>query len=181
MRTTDGGAGGVDREMAPWDLVVRELITVERLTRARFNEALRPLGLTMTHVDVLTHLSGRPGGALVNEIVDVVAVNQPAVSKMLHLLVELGAVRVETPNTDARCRLVRLTDLGAELLSRARVAMRPEAESALGHLGGGDVDRLVSLLAEVRVQLERTEAANRSSCEARPRATRRASGSHRTG
>src|SRR3954447_9849283 len=100
-------------------LVVRELSIVHQLAHTRLNRALRPLGITFTHAGVLFHLVSVGAQASVSQIAAAMEVNQPAVSKTLKALAELGAVVIETPSDDGRRRIVRLTPAGGELTTRA--------------------------------------------------------------
>src|SRR5690349_15133187 len=88
---------------------VRELAAAHQLLTTRLNAALRPLGLTMTHTSLLSHLTGAADGYSISEIAASMEVNQPAVSKTVKVLVDRGAVTVETDPEDARRRTVRLT------------------------------------------------------------------------
>ena len=148
-------------ELQGW--AVRELAIVHQLTSTRLNRALRPLGITLTHVSLLTHLTHVPDGCSVGEIAEAMEVNQPAVSKTLRTLTDHGAVVVETPADDARRRVVRLTASGADLLTQARLAMHPEATRVFSGLPDEDLTRLAGLLADVRGHLDRGAASRRPS------------------
>ncbi|WP_456789812.1 MarR family winged helix-turn-helix transcriptional regulator [Cellulomonas sp. P5_C5] len=139
-------------ELQGW--AVRELAIVHQLTSTRLNRALKPLGLTLTHVSLLTHLTYVPAGCSVGEIAEAMEVNQPAVSKTLRTLTDHGAVDVETSASDARRRVVRLTARGADLLSQARLAMHPEATHVFSVLPDDELTRLASLLAVVHGHLD---------------------------
>jgi DNA-binding MarR family transcriptional regulator len=139
-------------ELQGW--AVRELAVVHQLTSTRLNRALKPLGITFTHVSLLTHLSHVPHGCSVGDIAEAMEVNQPAVSKTLRALAEQGAVVIETPADDARRRVVRLTASGTDLLTRARLAMHPEATRAFSVLPDEDLARLAGLLSDVRGHLD---------------------------
>jgi DNA-binding MarR family transcriptional regulator len=135
---------------------IRELAIVHQLASTRLNRALKPLGITLTHASLLSHLTQAPNGCSVGEIADAMEVNQPAVSKSLRTLTEHGAVSIDTAADDARRRTVRLTESGAALLARARTAMHPEATLAFSVLPDEDLTRLVRLLCDVRAHLDRT-------------------------
>ncbi|GAA2703293.1 MULTISPECIES: MarR family winged helix-turn-helix transcriptional regulator [Actinoplanes] len=133
---------------------VRELAVVHQLSTTRLNRALRPHGVTLTHVAVLSHLAGAPQGCSVGEIAAAMEVNQPAVSKTLRTLTELGAVTAEVAGDDSRRREVRLTARGGELLTTAMLAMHPEATIAFAGLSDERLGLLVDLLTEVRAGLD---------------------------
>jgi DNA-binding MarR family transcriptional regulator len=133
---------------------LRELAIVHQLSSTRLNRALRPLGITLTHTAVLSHLAQVPQGCSVGEIAAAMEVNQPAVSKALRTLVDLGAVGIEVAGDDSRRREVRLTTHGGELLGSAMRAMHPDATVAFAGLSDERLVVLVELLAEVRVRLD---------------------------
>ncbi|BCY05321.1 MarR family winged helix-turn-helix transcriptional regulator [Actinoplanes sp. L3-i22] len=133
---------------------LRELAIVHQLSSTRLNRALRPLGITLTHTAVLSHLAQAPQGCSVGEIAAAMEVNQPAVSKTLRTLVDLGAVGIEVAGDDSRRREVRLTAHGGELLGSAMRAMHPDATVAFAGLSDDRLAALVELLGEVRVRLD---------------------------
>lgn len=133
---------------------IRELAIVHQLSSTRLNRALRPLGVTLTHTAVLSHLAHAPHGCSVGEIAAAMEVNQPAVSKTLRTLIDLGAVTAEVAEGDSRRREVRLTDRGGRLLGEAMMAMHPEATITFAGLSDERLGTLVELLAEVRARLD---------------------------
>jgi DNA-binding MarR family transcriptional regulator len=137
-------------------LAIRELAIVHQLSSTRLNRALRPLGVTLTHTAVLSHLARVPQGCSVGEIAAAMEVNQPAVSKTLRTLIDLGAVTAEVAEGDSRRREIRLTGRGGQLLTEAMMAMHPDATVAFAGLSDERLGLLVELLAEVRVRLDDT-------------------------
>lgn len=133
--------------------VVRELTAVHRLTETRLNRSLRPLGLTLTQVTVLTQLIGRPEGVSVGRLAELMEINQPGVSKILTTLAAGGAVEVTAVAGDGRRRVARLTPAGWQLIVAARTAMHPEATEILGDLDDASLDALHDLLVVVRTRL----------------------------
>lgn len=133
---------------------MRELAIVHQLAATRLNRALRPLGITLTHTAVLSHLANASQGCSVGEIAAAMEVNQPAVSKTLRTLADLGAVTAEVAGDDGRRREIRLTQRGAELLGKAMQAMHPEATVTFGGLSDERLEQLIDLLSEVRERLD---------------------------
>jgi DNA-binding MarR family transcriptional regulator len=80
-------------------------------------------------------------------------VNQPAVSKILQVLAERGAVSVHADDRDARRRTVWLADEGRRLCDQAMEAMHPEATLALDVLDDERLGVFLELLGDVRDQL----------------------------
>src|SRR6476660_8777280 len=56
---------------------LRELAIVHQLSATRLNRALRPLGVTLTHTAVLSHLARAPQGRSAGDIAAATEVNQP--------------------------------------------------------------------------------------------------------
>ncbi|MBB5868141.1 DNA-binding MarR family transcriptional regulator [Allocatelliglobosispora scoriae] len=133
---------------------LRELSILHQLTTTRLNRALRPLGITMTHTSLLFHLMSTPEGTSIGEIADAMEVNQPAVSKTVKALVDQGAVTVESAPDDARRRVVKLTQTGGELLTRAMMAMHPDATLAFEPLDDDRLRGLIGLIAELNAHLD---------------------------
>ncbi len=133
---------------------LRELAIVHQLVTTRLNRALRPLGITLTHTSLMLHLSHAKEDSSVGEIAAAMEVNQPAVSKTLRTLTDLGAVTIDTPPDDARRRSVRLTRAGHTLLTNAMAAMNPDATLAFADLDDAHLDNLVRLLRAVRERLD---------------------------
>jgi DNA-binding MarR family transcriptional regulator len=134
---------------------LRELAIVQRLSATQLNRALRPLGLSLTHVSVLAHLSG-PDGATVGEIARVMDVNQPGVSKIVTALADQDAVEIATADHDGRLRVVHLTPTGRRLLAQARVAMHPQATRTFTDLDDAQLDLLHGLLVTIHQRLDAT-------------------------
>ncbi len=137
---------------------LRELSILHQLTTTRLNRALRPLGITTTHTSLLFHLMSTPEGTSVGEIADAMEVNQPAVSKTIKALTDRGVVTVEPAPDDARRRVVRLTQAGGELLTRAMMAMHPDATLTFESLDDDRLRNLIGLVAEVNAHLDAARA-----------------------
>jgi len=101
---------------------------VRRAARAvarRFDEALRPLGLTNGQFSMLTSLN-RPDAARMWEVAEVLAMDRTTLTAALKPLEGRGLVKVLVDRADKRRRRLALTAAGRELLRRALPVWRRE-------------------------------------------------------
>jgi len=133
---------------------LRGLLIVNQLVVTRLSRALQPTPLTLTYVSVLSHLHRLPDGASVSQIANAMEVNQPAVSKTLKALDELGAVAIERDADDARRLHVRMTPRGRELLEQAEQAMHPAATAIFRDHSSGELARFVRELEALASTIE---------------------------
>ncbi len=105
-------------------LLVRDCclcLHVQRTARAlarRFDEALRPLGLTNGQFSLLMALN-RPTPPGIGAVATLLAMDRTTLTAALKPLRQRGLVAVMIDPTDRRGRLMQLTDAGQVLLSRA--------------------------------------------------------------
>jgi DNA-binding MarR family transcriptional regulator len=156
LKEGDGSltSGDDSERMARQGRVMRELSAVQRLSETRLNRSLRPLGLSMIQLTVLTQLISAPDGETVGQLAEVMEINQSGVSKVVMALAERGAVEVVGVPGDARRRLVKLTGRGWELIIAAREAMHPEASAILADLDDDTLDQLWQVLDRIRHRLQ---------------------------
>ena len=117
---------------------------VQRSARAlarRFDEALRPFGLTNGQFSLLMALN-RPEPPPMGPVAELLAMDRTSLTAMLKPLQRRGMVEVETDPTDRRSRLLRLTPAGHAAL----IAAYPAWEAAHAQLdillGENGPDRL---------------------------------------
>ncbi|WP_274628926.1 MarR family winged helix-turn-helix transcriptional regulator [Arvimicrobium flavum] len=108
----------------------------QRAARAlarRYDEALRPSGLTNGQFSVLMALN-RPGGAGIRDVAEVLAMDRTTVTAVLKPLTRRGLVEVAASPKDRRARALILTQAGRGLLVAALPVwrkMQKEIESLL--------------------------------------------------
>ena len=110
---------------------------VQRAARAvarRFDEALRPLGLTNGQFSLLTSLN-RPQPARVGPVASLLAMDRTTLTAALKPLTRRGLVCVARDATDRRSRVLTLTPAGKRLLARA-VPIWKRTHEAVEHLLG---------------------------------------------
>jgi DNA-binding MarR family transcriptional regulator len=89
-----------------------------RVLARRFDDALRPLGLTNGQFSLLMSLN-RPGSAPMSSVATLLAVDRTTLTAALKPLQRRGLLTVAPDSNDRRARLLTLTPAGAALLAEA--------------------------------------------------------------
>src|SRR3954453_11722767 len=117
---------------------------VQRAARAlarRFDEALRPLGLTNGQFSLTMSLN-RPEPPSIVSVASLLAMDRTTLTAALKPLERRGLVEVTTDPVDRRGRLLSLTLAGRRLLGRAMPIWKRTHGEIEGALDDGDPDRL---------------------------------------
>ena len=131
-------------------LLVRDTclcLHAQRAARAlarRFDEALRPVGLTNGQFSLLMALN-RPTPAPMRAVASLLAMDRTTLTAALKPLERRGLVELRPDPKDGRSRLITLTPDGSSLLARA-VPIWESTHRAVQALTDGDADRLRSQL-----------------------------------
>ena len=113
---------------------------VQRAARAlarRFDEALRPVGLTNGQFSLLMALN-RPEPTAMGPVARLLAMDRTTLTAALKPLERLGLVAVSTDPSDRRSRLLALTEKGRDVLAAAVPiwrAVHAEVEAGLPEPG----------------------------------------------
>jgi DNA-binding MarR family transcriptional regulator len=115
---------------------------LQRAARAlarRFDDALRPIGLTSGQYSMMMSLN-RPEPPTIGSVASLLAMDRTTLTAALKLLQRRGLVTVMVDANDRRSRRLKLTRAGRTLLARAvKVWRRTHAEiDRLLPRGGGD-------------------------------------------
>jgi DNA-binding MarR family transcriptional regulator len=127
-------------------LLVRDTclcLHAQRAARAlarRFDEALRPVGLTNGQFSLLMSLN-RPSPAPMRAVASLLAMDRTTLTAALKPLERRGLVELRPDPKDGRSRLITLTPDGSSLLARA-VPIWESTHQAVQALTDGDADRL---------------------------------------
>jgi DNA-binding MarR family transcriptional regulator len=127
-------------------LLVRDTclcLHAQRAARAlarRFDEALRPVGLTNGQFSLLMSLN-RPSPAPMRAVASLLAMDRTTLTAALKPLERRGLVELRPDPKDGRSRLITLTPGGSSLLARA-VPIWESTHRAVQALTDGDADRL---------------------------------------
>ena len=132
-------------------LLVRDCclcLHVQRAARAlarRFDEALRPLGLTNGQFSLLMSLN-RPEPPAMAAVASLLAMDRTTLTAALKPLARRGLVRIASDPVDRRSRLIALTTKGMTLLARAVPIWQHTHREVEELLPDGDPHRLRSNL-----------------------------------
>ncbi|MGG5258507.1 MarR family winged helix-turn-helix transcriptional regulator [Phycicoccus avicenniae] len=122
-----------------------------------YDDALRPHGLRLTQVAVLSTLRAT-GPVGVTELAAAVGTERSAVARELRPLAADGLVTVAADADDGRVRRVKLTPRGADRLDAAAPAWHRAQDSMRVLLGVAEVEALVRAASAVVDALSRDDA-----------------------
>jgi len=117
---------------------------MQRAARAlarRFDDALRPLGLTNGQFSLLMSLN-RSKPPNMAAVASLLAMDRTTLTAALKPLLRRGLLQVTVDPSDGRGRLMRLTANGRKLLARAVPVWQSTHRVVESLLGDGDVERL---------------------------------------
>ncbi|MGA0596978.1 MarR family winged helix-turn-helix transcriptional regulator [Enterovirga sp. CN4-39] len=117
---------------------------VQRAARAvgrRYDEALRPFGLTNGQFSLLMSLN-RPEPATMGPVANLLAMDRTTLTAALKPLERRGLVEIAPDPKDRRSRRLLLTEDGRSLLARALPVWEATQAEIEGLLGGGEPERL---------------------------------------
>ncbi len=117
---------------------------VQRAARAlarRFDNALRPLGLTNGQFSLMMSLN-RPEAPTIGAVASLLAMDRTTLTAALKPLRRRDLIKITTDRDDHRSRLLHLTPQGRELLARAVPVWVSTHAAVEARLGSGEPDRL---------------------------------------
>ena len=117
---------------------------VQRAARAlarRFDDALRPFGLTNGQFSLLVSLN-RPEPPGMSAVASLLAMDRTTLTAALKPLQRRGLLKVTPAPKDRRGRLLTLTAKGSKLLVRAVPVWKSTHLAVEGQLGDGEPERL---------------------------------------
>lgn len=128
-------------------LMVRDCclcLHVQRAARAlarRFDDALRPFGLTNGQFSLLMSLN-RPEPPPMGPVASLLAMDRTTLTAALKPLQRRGLVQITPDPADRRSRILKLTPQGRKLLERALPTWKQTHEELEQALPDGDPERL---------------------------------------
>jgi len=136
-------------QLVPYEttILVRDsclCLYVQRAARAlarRFDEALRPLGLTNGQFSLLMSLN-RPEPPAMGSVAYLLDMDRTTLTAALKPLARRGLIRITKDRDDRRARLLALTPQGKRVLARAIPVWRSTHAAVEAHLGPGEPERL---------------------------------------
>jgi DNA-binding MarR family transcriptional regulator len=136
------------------EVMLNLLRTADRLM-GRFENALKPSGLTPTQYNVLRILRGMsPQGIACQEIARRMITRDADLTRLLDRLESRGLVRRQRQVDDRRVVHTTITPLGMSLLAELDGLVLETNKKALGHLGHDRLSLLLELLEDARSQTE---------------------------
>jgi DNA-binding MarR family transcriptional regulator len=112
-----------------------------RMVARRFDEALRPLGMTNGQFSLLTSLN-RPEPARIGAVAALLAMDRTTLTAALKPLQRGGLIDVAVDPADRRSRVLTLTRAGRSLLAAAVPIWKRTHAQVERLLAGGDPDLL---------------------------------------
>ncbi len=114
-------AGQLTREMMAGCLGVR-VGRLHRLVSREFEQQLRPVGLSLQQLEVLSTLMVCAGPTKPTVVADLLAVERSTMSRNLAILIDRGWVARTDISATGRALAVAITDAGIDILARANQA-----------------------------------------------------------
>jgi DNA-binding MarR family transcriptional regulator len=122
---------------------------LHRLVVRRFEQALRPIGLTLSQMQILSALTIVEDPVKPAFVADMLSVERSTMSRNLSLLETKGLVTVTERSASGRSLAVTITDDGLRTLAATRAAWEQAQEALIADLGADVPDTLDSWLAEL--------------------------------
>lgn len=143
-RTASAGPGREQSSAAAMEIAGSclgfRLRLLDRVVARIYDDALRPLELRRTQLDLLAALH-RFGPASPARLISMLGLEKSSLSRNIRRLITRGVV-AELPGSDRRCHLLELTDAGHAQLADALPAWRraqAEVDELLGHEAGESI------------------------------------------
>jgi DNA-binding MarR family transcriptional regulator len=127
-------------------MVFRARALSRRIT-SLYEEALRPLGLKPTQMNVMTPIAAA-GELRLSRVADMIAVEPSTLSRVADVMRRNGWIEIWPDPDDERARLVRLTDEGNRLYAAALPLWREAQHQTRALLGDDGAQLLVELANE---------------------------------
>ncbi len=124
---------------------------VQQILLARFDEVLRPYGLTFARYEVLVLLTFSRAGELPLKVIGSrLMVHPTSVTNAIDRLTAAGLVDRRPNPADGRGVLAAVTDRGREVVEQATAALTA-LDFGLDDVGEGDLEALYGILRRVRL------------------------------
>ncbi len=129
---------------------ITSIVRAQQLLLARYDELLRPFGITFARYEALMLLLfTRTGELPVGKIGERLQVHRSSVTNAVDKLVVDGLVERVPHPTDGRATLIRITDAGRDVGTRATEVLNAE-DFAVGALSVEDREALTRVLTTLR-------------------------------
>lgn len=110
---------------------MRQMFIASHLFRSRMQQQLDQKGFTLAQFHILNHLAHQPSHiqAKLSDIASAVEVLQPAVTKAVNKLENLGLVNVRGDKNDKRIKLISINENGHQQLQQLQLIFTPDIEA----------------------------------------------------
>jgi len=128
-------------------LLVKAVHTAELNLSALINRSLAPMGISRSQLSVLARFTIQPNRSqTITSLVTGVDMNQPAVTKIVSVLIDRGWLVAEADSIDARKKWLKITPEGLGTVIKAYGLLTPAIDGACEGLSDGELDQLQTLL-----------------------------------
>ncbi|QCK86735.1 winged helix-turn-helix transcriptional regulator [Phreatobacter aquaticus] len=141
----------------PWDVPGfsswLSVVKVHHACEAAMSQAMEPLGLSLSHYDILANLERSPDLPQ-RDLVAKLLVGKSAVSMTLPELERRGLITRARDPVDGRIRRLSLTDAGRDLTTKA-LAVHADIVAIMMEAGGpSDADAVAAAMGRIQVALQ---------------------------
>ena len=133
---------------------VRLLMLTDRLHRAAIEAQVEKLGIHRSQHFVLMSLSHRNGELTQTEIANMLDISPAAVTVTLKKLEKAGLIERQTPEQDARTKIIRLTEEGKKTVEKTHELFLEVDDTMCGGLTEKELDALCVSLSRMAENLK---------------------------
>ena len=108
---------------------------LQRIVARRFDQALRPLGLSMPQLEILSCLVLRGAPTRPSELAEILCAERSTISRNLAALQDRGWIEAATVSASGRSMAVTATDEGERVFLGARAAWSAAQAALMDQLG----------------------------------------------
>ena len=135
-------------------LIFSNFITIAivyQQSAAKLNRVLAPLDMNITQMSILSHFARQPDlQQTITELADVMAMNQPMVTKAVKSMSDAGLLARAASPTDARIVYVSITDAGQAAFYKAGEATLPVVNQLFDEIDDDELQLLTTMMGKLR-------------------------------
>ena len=124
----------MDDDLNPGECACYNTRKAARLLGQAYDRALEPSGLNNTQFATLASIAGSEGSLTISELATKMGVDRTTLTRNLKLMARDGLVRIDA-GTDARAKLVAVTEGGGAALSKALPLWQQVQKTVTGGVG----------------------------------------------
>ena len=133
---------------------VKLLILTDRLHRAAIEAQVEKLGIHRSQHFVLMGLAHKDGQITQKDISDMLDISPAAVTVTLKKLEKSGLIERQTPDNDARTKIIKLTAAGAETVKKTHELFQQVDDAMCGGMTESELDALCGSLTKMTENLK---------------------------